>query len=806
MASCKRTAAGGALKPNGSSNRPDGRKVGGTVAMWESQRPTAKALLAEYDSDQYGPLFAVSDEGSAGPAVLNAALSSAKAAAGASSPFRLGVILDGERMTSAGEVPIGPPEYGALSAAAAGQLLLTTNVGTRINVRLTGQLPEFPALEKCAESVIAVFHQFLDTPDRRPRPLTVRLQVDPGTDCTQLTALCGKLNEARKKGEVGPADAHQLSVLVSFQEEIATDAQLEQSEAIIAAAADLGIPEVAIDGAQIPYARRRWGAQGLLNVLSIPASNRLLKFATARGVRLTPRYQIDVESAARTIWTGLEAARANRFDAGKYGLLPLTLEEQGQVIELITRWAGGWTAIPAFYVDTPLVTGTEVFDVAQCEVAARRWLKTARGAGATTVLFDAPDRVNPRRLVQGSDSPDGVLTPEQIEALRDYGELLGVKILWSGGITAAQAFDLARRRVFGIFSTSSTAAKIAVTAQFERDPRLAAENEPTEFGVRRMHAIIQGGFLSSRMGESDAGLARELETSTTSLVASGGEAAKSGAVLEALNELLVRGWRHLIGMADDTRSHVANRDGCTPRPVPADSVRVFRGCKKAGARRDIFVQRLGQVFMPITIQMQRLYGLTAYLPAILPEFKESTIPDEVALVFYRTQACYHEAKRCIGGRAYSELHELAFDMSASRSGFPELLAADEITPDQPYYLFERSIDWQTGYSRLFVGIRKADAGSHAFLASVAKIARQVQTDPRSLDAAIFSATSDWVVWWDHLPTGIATGPVDYFDAVADVVHASAARCVRVPPNLIEPYAGLALNAQADFLNLQFPRV
>ena len=777
-----------------------------TAAMWEPQWPTSKALLADYDSDQYGPLFAVSDEGSAGPAVLSAALSSAKAVALASSPFRLGVILDGERMTSAGEVPIGPPEYCALSAAAAGQLLLTTNVGTRINVRLTGQLPEFPALEESAESIIPVFHQFLDTPDRRPRPLTVRLQLDRASDCTRLAALVGKLDEARKKGEIGPADAHRLSVLISFQEEIATDAQLEQSEAIIAAAADLGIPEVAIDGAPIAYARRRWGAQGLLNVLSIPASNRLLKFATARGVRLTPRYQIDVDSAARTIWTGLEAARVNRFDAGKYGLLPLTLEEQGQVIELITRWTGGWTAIPAFYVDTPLVTATEVFDVAQCEVAARHWLKAARGAGATTVLFDAPDRVNPRRLVRGKDSYDGVLTPDQIQALRDYGELLGVKILWSGGITAAQAFDLARRRVFGIFSTSSTAAKIAVTAQFERDPRLAAENEPTEFGVRRMHAIIQGGFLSSRMGELYADLGRELETSTTSLVASGGEAAKSGAGLEALNELLVRGWRHLIGMAEDTRSQFVNRDGCIPRPVPADSVRVFRGRKKPGARRDMFVERLGRVFIPITIQMQRLYGLTAYLPAILPESKESTTPDEVALVFYRTQACYHEAKRCIGGRAYSELHELAFDMSASSSGFPKLLAEDKITPDQPYHLFERSIDWQTGYSRLFVGIRKADAGSDAFLAGVAKVAQQVQTDPRSLDAAIFSATRDWVVWWDHSPTGSATGPVDYLDAVADVVHASAARCVRVPPNLLEPYAGFSPNAQADFLNLQFPRV
>src|SRR5262249_34027560 len=94
-----------------------------TAAMRESQGPRPKRLLAEYDSDQFGPLFAVSDEGSAGPVVLEAALSSAKAVAGASSPFRLGVILDGERMTSAGEVPIGPPEYGALSAGAAGQLL-----------------------------------------------------------------------------------------------------------------------------------------------------------------------------------------------------------------------------------------------------------------------------------------------------------------------------------------------------------------------------------------------------------------------------------------------------------------------------------------------------------------------------------------------------------------------------------------------------------------------------------------------------------------------------------------------------------
>ena len=350
---------------------------------------------------------------------------------------------------------------------------------------------------------------------------------------------------------------------------------------------------------------------------------------------------------------------------------------------------------------------------------------------------------------------------------------------------------------------------MAVTAQFERDPRLAAENEPTEFGVRRMHAIIQGGFLSSRMRELHAGLARELETSTRNVVASGGEAAKSQATLTALNELLVRGWRQPRRVADGRRGHIAARSrltGSAARPVPADSVRVFRGRTKRrhSAGRVRAVPRTG--VHAYHGQMQRLYGLTAYLPAVLPELHQSGLPDEVALVFYHTQECYREAKRCIGGRAYSELHELAFDMSASHSEFPQLLAADKITPDQPYHLFERSVDWQTGYSRLFVGTRKADAGSDAFLAGVAKVARQVQADPRSLDAAIFSATSDWVVWWDHSPTGIATGPVHYLDDVADRVHASAARCLRVPPNLLEPYAGLSLNAPADFLNLQFPRV
>ena len=297
-----------------------------TAATCESQRPAPTLLLSEYDCDQFGPLFAVSDEGSAARVIVDAALSSAKAAAGLSNPLSLGVILDGERMTSAGEVPIGPPEYSALSTPAAGRLLLTTNVGTRVNVRLTGQLPEFRAIGTSAEAVIAAFEPFLHTPDQQPRPLTVRLCLSPG-DVAGLAPLIRKLDKARNEGRIGPVGIHQLSALVLFDGIISTKSQLAQLEAIIAAAADLGVMEVAIDGAQQPYARQRWGGQGLLNVLSIPGLKSAAEIrhcarspfeaAISGGCRLGSANHLDRTGISWEQWISRGQVRPSPTDFGR---------------------------------------------------------------------------------------------------------------------------------------------------------------------------------------------------------------------------------------------------------------------------------------------------------------------------------------------------------------------------------------------------------------------------------------------------------------------------------------------------------
>ena len=419
--------------------------------------------LATYDSESFGPLFAVSDEGSAGETIINAAYASAKARAlWPIDPVSLGVALDGERMTSAGEVPIGPAEYEDLSEAAAGRLLLTTNVGVRVNARITQQLPEFAVTEKSAndkqwlDSVFAAFEPFLHTPDGQPRPLTVRLSVDHNAPIKSLKGVVSKLEAGRKEGKIGPAEIHHLSVLVAFEDRI-TDDEIGVVERIMQLAVDAGIRELAVDGDLREPARRRLGIQSLLNILDTEHLRRLLKVSRQLGVRLTYRYQLDVETAARTIWTGLHTARTNGFSAGKYGLVPMTLEEQGAVIEIIAGWTADWTAIPAFYVDTPLLTAEDVYDDARCKDAAKLWLKTARGAGAKIVLFDSPDRVNPRRLIRQPNVANdiGVLTLGDIEEILAYAKELGISILWSGGITSRQAFELAKRKVFGIFSTSS---------------------------------------------------------------------------------------------------------------------------------------------------------------------------------------------------------------------------------------------------------------------------------------------------------------------------------------------------------------
>lgn len=136
-------------------------------------------------------------------------------------------------------------------------------------------------------------------------------------------------------------------------------------------------------------------------------------------------------------------------------------------------------------------------------------------------------------------------------------------------------------------------------------------------------------------------------------------------------------------------------------------VRVWTGYALADfrdAERQQLYNKLGTIFMPLTVQLMQPYGLTAYLPAVVPSAASMQIPDEVALVFYESDSAYHDAATLsTGGRGYELLHQSLFNFSdegaipPSRSHFPDCYSAGEpLSDDCAYYARFEQLAWQQG--------------------------------------------------------------------------------------------------------------
>lgn len=513
---------------------------------------TKQPPLEAYDHKKFGPILGVSDEGSAAKTIADAAYAAAKAQACENADDSIvGVIIDGERMGSAGEVPVGPDEYAVFFAEARGRTFSTTNVGVRVNARWDQPLPEFRVADATGneqvwlDRVFKEFFPFIHTPDGKPRPLTVRLRVDSQVDLETLRELVPKIEAQRTGGDntrLGTSELHRLSFLMAFCRKI-EEKESADIRRLLKLARELKVPEVAIDGIQTEAARRRVTIQGLLNVLDAKTAQALLTEANELGVSLVHVYEVDQDTAARTIWTGLNSARSVGLSGAKYGLVPLTFEQQAYVVNKIQAWlAPEWTPIPAFYVDTPLVTKASIYDSDKVVDAAKLWMKMIAGAGVKVALIDAPDRIEKHRLMKSGDTNDiGVLTLGQVKVLSAYADELGLKVLWSGGIEANEAFELGRLGVGGIFTTGSTAELVAVHGPMTSDARLAQMAEPTSVGVRRIHALLQAGFLTGVLKTQDT--ISEITAGASRLVQCKKLDTECLGAVEKLNQTLVTAWK-----------------------------------------------------------------------------------------------------------------------------------------------------------------------------------------------------------------------------------------------------------------------
>jgi hypothetical protein len=519
----------------------------------------ATASLRDYDHHRYGPFLGVSDEGSAASAIRDAGYASPKARAlprgTKPSPLVVGLALDAERLGGVGEVAVGPDEYADVWLECVDRVLVTTNIGTRVNMRTYRREPRITlfggdekAMADAKTAIAAAFKPFVETPDGTPRPLTVLIDIhnkstmDEARKLAVVSELAAWVASGGAAGRKRAPAGHELGLVVWPR---LGPTGRDQAFAAIDLASGAGIDLVVIDGVKRKAADAAVSLAGLLDYFPPGIVGPLLRRAAERRVRIRAANLPDTDTIARSVWVGLTTARNMGANLGKYGCFPLTLNEIDHVVEQVQAWLPSWSAAPVFFVDQGLMRDGAVDVERDLPRGLEAWLDTVASHGVRVVLIDTVDKANGRRLLKKkSDDKSGYLTPAQIERVETYARTKGVKALWAGGFHMRDAYELGRLGVFGIYVTSAAATTIPVGGSYVRDPALAGVKEPSKEAVLRTKTLLEAGFLSSALGK-DAGGA--IASRAERLLATIGEPApdvqRARRDTAALGKACVDGWR-----------------------------------------------------------------------------------------------------------------------------------------------------------------------------------------------------------------------------------------------------------------------
>lgn len=547
-------AAGGVLS---------GLKARARRAFWSlGGDPVRSSLsLKDYDHRRHGPFLGVSDEGSATRAILRATRSSPKARALTSrmarSPLALGVALDAERLSGIGEVAVGRDEYADIWLGCVSRLLTTTNIGTRVNFRsyvtepvVTVRNDDRRSVDEAKEALASYFRPFVRTPDGKPRPLTVFVDIPRYVSLTtsRKRAILSALQEFVSRGRAaGPRfrrapRGQQLGLAVWIG--AGKKGQVDAAEAIALAAA-CGIRLVLLNGIRRKDAAHLGGNAGLLEYFRPGIVGPLLRDAHARGVAIRSATVPDTETIARSIWVGLKTAQGCGVHLGKYGCFPLTLEEIDRVVGQVQAWFPDWSAAPVFFVDQGLVRRGHIDVGHDLARGIRVWLKTIAKHRVRVVLIDTIDKSTGHGLLKRHAADHkGFLTLAAIQSINSLAARLGIRVLWAGGLTLRDAYVMGALRVFGIYVTTAASTLTPVRASYERDPRLPALKEPTFDGVLRTKTLLEAGFLRSTL----SGIVSERVDTLAELVLTSHEAGDQHALVRQLSQLQEAcrdGWHQL---------------------------------------------------------------------------------------------------------------------------------------------------------------------------------------------------------------------------------------------------------------------
>jgi len=536
--------------------------------------------LRDYDAERYGPVFGVSDDGRNAQTIVSAFLDSPKSRVlrdlGDLSLETVGACVDAERMSAAGELPVGPDEFGRVYAAAAGRIAMSTNVGTVVLPRFFRPDPFVTYRPEAPDPIGAVIAdtKALLTPYMAASGAPARAVVayvffrsQDRISKDHKVAVLSRLRAAIESGEIGDAGRHSIGLLQRAHDRNSTAPRFA-----IDVAVDAGLREVRIEGRARLESQDQLLLPGLLAFFEPKVVKTILAYAQTNGIHIQPKNSVDPDTAARTVWAGITAARTMGAQLGKFGLFPLTLEQQAEAMQSVSKMVRDWTATPAFYADRPLVGKLGLYQERDAVDALEQWLAAAGGSGFAVVLIDAPDRTpwpggtarrayhedRGRRLIKrGPSDRDGIFEFEDVDRIRKAAARHGLRVMWAGGLDGDQVFKLAWRGEFALFTTTATARRVPVRGRV--DPSMATRLQPTHNGVLGAKMIVEAGFLAGRAAaRGDATAEGAIRTAAAPVI----EGLDSGQLAVATTGPLLDAMHTLAGTLEPVwRQHFA---GTTP--------------------------------------------------------------------------------------------------------------------------------------------------------------------------------------------------------------------------------------------------
>lgn len=173
----------------------------------------------------------------------------------------------------------------------------------------------------------------------------------------------------------------------------------------------------------------------------------------------------------------------------------------------------------------------------------------------------------------------------------------------------------------------------------------------------------------------------------------------------------------LLALSFAACSHAPNTSAPTPAPTVRASAapyyRFFRGVKLPTLSRKVYEEKLSKDFIPTLPKLYSSEILKAYMPAIPPLHVSKPELAEIALIVYASEEIYKKARATPEGQAYGDLHWTVFDKEKSKTG-PTIPFTGKVVVDTPYDVLGKDVDWYSGYTTLFVGLKKKNKKTEDF--------------------------------------------------------------------------------------------